>query len=384
MSHPFWDAYLEFEDRQEQPEKIFAILDRVIHMPMHQYARYFEKYRQMAATRPVRELLPPDVLAQFQSEVEQESKSSNAIELERELRTRIDNFHLEIFHRTQTETTKRWTYEQEIKRPYFHVTELDEPQLVNWRKYLEFEEIEGNYLRIVFLYERCLVACAHYDEFWFRYARWMYAQEDKEQEVRLIYQRASCLFVPICRPQIRHNWAVFEESVGHLDVARDIHMAILLEMEGHILTVQSLAHLERRHGKIDDAIAIYREQIENPRINQNIKGGFVGDWALLLSSEGLIAEAREVFEKNKNWYMGSRAFLQKYYQFTRAHAASLESLKRLIEEIRTKGQVPPSTIRDIAHDYMAYLLERGTAEHVKEYLELDKEINGYVLRLDLV
>jgi hypothetical protein len=30
LAHPFWDKYLEFEERLEAPEKIFAILDRVI------------------------------------------------------------------------------------------------------------------------------------------------------------------------------------------------------------------------------------------------------------------------------------------------------------------------------------------------------------------
>lgn len=57
------------------------------------------------------------------------------------------------------DTTKRWVYESEIKRPYFHVTELEEAQLVNWRRYLDYEEIEGNPQRIQFLYERCVVAC---------------------------------------------------------------------------------------------------------------------------------------------------------------------------------------------------------------------------------
>ena len=52
----------------ESFDKIFAILGRVIHIPMHQYARYFERYRQIAQTRPVTELAPPEVLYQFRAE----------------------------------------------------------------------------------------------------------------------------------------------------------------------------------------------------------------------------------------------------------------------------------------------------------------------------
>lgn len=209
LSHPFWDKYIEFEERHEREDKIFAILERVVHIPMHQYARYFDRFRTLAQTRPLAELLPEDTLSQFRQEVlaepppavqagqQQMKVERGELEIEREIRSRIDNFHLEIFSRTQTETTKRWTYESEIKRPYFHVTELDEPQLVNWRKYLDFEEVESGFERVSFLYERCLVTCALYDEFWYRYARWMYAQSGKEEEVRNIYQRASMVFVPI-------------------------------------------------------------------------------------------------------------------------------------------------------------------------------------------
>ena len=85
----------------------------------------------------------------------------------------------------------------QIKWPYFHVNELDEPQLVNWRKYLDFKEVERDFARIQFLYEWCLVTYVFYDEFWFWYTWWMSAQDGKEEEVRNIYQRAACLFMPI-------------------------------------------------------------------------------------------------------------------------------------------------------------------------------------------
>ncbi|MBE7180685.1 MAG: hypothetical protein INR71_05655, partial [Terriglobus roseus] len=173
LAHPFWDKYLEFEERLEAQQQIFAILARIIHIPMHQYARYFERFRALAASRPLVELVPANLLAQYRAEWQASNPAGRSeAEMERDLRARIDGYYLEIFQKTQAETTKRWTYEQEIKRPYFHVTELDEPQLANWRKYLDFEEVEGDYQRIVFLYERCLVAAAYYDEFWLRYSRW--------------------------------------------------------------------------------------------------------------------------------------------------------------------------------------------------------------------
>lgn len=150
-------------------ERIIAILDRIVHIPMHQYARYFERFTQVGASRPVKELASPEIMEQLRQEILQESidpninqstkPSRNETEVERELRIRVHNIHLLVFSKTQMDTTKRWVYESEIKRPYFHVTELEEAQLVNWRRYLDYEEIEGNPQRIQFLYERCVVAC---------------------------------------------------------------------------------------------------------------------------------------------------------------------------------------------------------------------------------
>lgn len=54
----------------------------------------------------------------------------------------------------------------QIKRPYFHVKPLEAEQLKNWRLYLDFEIAEGNETRITVLFERCLIACAMYDQFW--------------------------------------------------------------------------------------------------------------------------------------------------------------------------------------------------------------------------
>lgn len=56
----------------------------------------------------------------------------------------------------------------QIKRPYFHVKPLERCQLKNWQDYLEYEIEQGDRVRIVVLFERCLVACALYEEFWLK------------------------------------------------------------------------------------------------------------------------------------------------------------------------------------------------------------------------
>ncbi|POS85859.1 hypothetical protein EPUL_003822 [Erysiphe pulchra] len=389
LAHPFWDKYLEFEDRLEASDRIFAILDRVIKIPMHQYARYFERFRQLAHTRPLQELVPIETLAQYRAEVEADGFQTGPkgeLEIEREVRLKIDNRHLETFTLTQVETTKRWTYEAEIKRPYFHVTELDNQQLMNWRKYLDFEEAEGDYTRCVFLYERCLVTCAFYDEFWFRYVRWMSAQPEKQEEVRNIYQRASTFYVPISRPGIRLQYAYFEEMSSRVDVARDIHDAILDRMPGHVETIVSWANLERRQLGLDAAIRVYQNQIDNPEVDIFAKAAFVVEWAILLwKIKGSPDEARQVFQNNQQWYLHSRHFWIKYLEFELAQpTSSLEEEKHYIrikqahQDMLQKTKMSLATKRELSSVYLMYLQQRGTKDAMKEFLQIDKELNGPV------
>ena len=389
LAHPFWDKYIEFEERIEAQDKIFAILGRIIHIPMHQYARYFERYRQMAQTRPLAELAPAELMNQFRAELETASSqvppgAKADAEIERDLRLRIDNHHLEVFSKTQTETTKRWTFESEIKRPYFHVTELDEGQLTNWKKYLDFEETEGSFSRIMFLYERCLVTCAHYDEFWLRYARWMSAQPGKEEEVRIIYQRASCLYVPIANPTIRLHYAYFEEMSGRMDVAKDIHSAILMYLPSHVETIISLANLSRRHGGLDAAIEVYKTQLNSPECEMATKAALVAQWARLLwKVKGAPDDARQVFKENQQYYLDSGPFWTSYliFELEQPTSAATESVQyerinRVISDVRSKSTLLPDVVKDLVQMYMAYLLERGTKDTVKEYMTLDREVHG--------
>lgn len=391
LSHPFWDKYLEYETRQEAQDKIFAILNRVIHIPMHQYARYFERFRQLSHTRPLQELVSASVLARYRAEVETEAAQFGIqkpeLEVERDIRAKIDASFYEIFQHTQAETNKRWTYEAEIKRPYFHVTELEHHQLINWRKYLDFEEAEGGYQRTVFLYERCLVTCALYDEIWLRYARWMLAQENKEEEVRNIYLRAATLFVPISRPGVRLQWAYFEEMCGRIDVARDIHAAILMQLPDCVEAIVSWANLQRRQSGLDAAIEVYKAQLDSPTVDIFTKAALVTEWAFLLwKVKGSVDEARTAFSSNLSWYADSRHFWQKWLEFeleqpTNAELETqhAERVKNVFTEMRTKSRLSPGVKQELGQVYLSYLQQRGGKQAMKEFLAVDRELFGYAI-----
>ncbi|KAI5466611.1 hypothetical protein BGZ63DRAFT_2489 [Mariannaea sp. PMI_226] len=389
LAHPFWDKYIEYEERQEAHERIYAIHARVIRIPMHQYARYYERFRNLSHSRPMAEVVPADVLTRFKSEVEAEAAAYGGaakpeLEIERDIRGKIDSLYYEVFTQTQAEVSKRWTYESEIKRPYFHVTALEHSQLANWRKYLDFEESEGDYARVVALYERCLVTCAYYDEMWFRYARWMSGQEGKEEEVRNIYIRASTMFVPISRPGIRMQWAYFEESTGRVQIALDIHSAILLKLPDCVEVIISWANVERRQHGLESAIQVYKDQIDAPTVDIYTKAALVAEWAhLLWKVKGSAEEARGVFLKNVQWYADSRLFWDRWFQFeleqpTSADAESKqnERVKQVFDELRERSRLSTSVKKELTQVYLGYLVQRGDKDSMKVFLQVDREMFG--------
>ena len=359
---------------------------------MHQYARYFERYQQLSQTRPVPDIVSEDTLAHLRAEIVSEDAEfahKSDVEIESALRPKVDALSYAVFVKTQEETNKRWTYEAEIKRPYFHVTKLEHAQLANWRKYLDFEESEGDASRVVFLYERCLVTCAYYDEFWFRYVRWMSAQAGKEEDVRNIFLRASTLFVPISRPAIRLQFAYFEESCGRVEYARAIHGAVIEVLPNSVEAILSLANLERRQAGLDAAIELFKQTIAEPQVDIYTKAALVAEWAFLLwKVKGSTSDARTVFVKNVQYYADSRQFWWKWLEFELAQppVAASETVEETAEDrlghvittMRTQSHLPLSAKKELCQVYMTYLQQRGGKDSMKKYLAIDREFFGYV------
>ncbi|OAA42980.1 mRNA splicing protein (Prp39) [Beauveria brongniartii RCEF 3172] len=385
LAHPFWDKYIEYEERQEAQDRVFALLARIVRIPMHQYARYYERFRALAHTRPLGEVVDADTLAKFQAEIAEEAPGERPeLDVERDIRAKIDGMYFELFQSTQNEVSKRWTYESEIKRPYFHVTELEHSQLSNWREYLDFEESEGDYNRIVCLYERCLTTCAFYDEFWYRYTRWMSSQAEKESETRNIFIRAATMHVPVSRPGIRMQWAYFEESTGRVGVALAIHEAILMKLQDCIEVIVSWANVERRQNGVDAAIQVYKDQIDAPTVDLYTKAALVAEWALLVwRGRGSAEDARAIFIKNVQWYADSRHFWDQWFEFElgqqvegKSAPDQAERVQHVFEELRSKSRLSAASKQELAQVYMNYLVQQGGKEAMKQFLEVDRGMFG--------
>ncbi|KAJ3185594.1 hypothetical protein HDU87_000217 [Geranomyces variabilis] len=385
LSHPFWDKYIEFEDSKANHAGLMKILERIIHIPMHQYARYFERLSTLSVSQPVTSLVTADQYAKLEQEVRfpirQEGQDATTEppvlteeEVHMQIRQKIHTLKSAIYMSTQEAVQKRWVFEAEIKRPYFHVKPLDEPQLINWRRYLDFEEGEGDQDRIYTLYERCLVPCALYEEFWQRYVRFLLSVDNRPQ-TRAAFLRATTLFVPPTRPSIRLASAAFEEEEGRITEARDIYSNLLRQVPGHLETITKFAYFERRQASVDSALEILNGA-EATIPDDDSKAYLEVVRARLLLHTKNADEARQVFNAAAQRYTSSKYFLLSYIQFE-AQTIDLKSLTHLQQawDCVRKSALAPEDKRDLGRRYLDILYETSTlaSEINKIELEVDRE-----------
>ncbi|KAI9467961.1 MAG: hypothetical protein EXX96DRAFT_597540 [Benjaminiella poitrasii] len=286
LAHPFWDKYLEFvETRLADSKRVLELLDRIVLIPMHQYARYYEKWRNMRANMSPTEALNPRYLEQFTEEINAEKGPLEPSELQVALKEKLDNQTASVYKTTQDGTNKRWVYEAEIKRSYFHVKPLDRPQLQNWSKYLDFEESQQDVTRIHALYERCLVPCAQYEEFWLRYGEWL-TKNSLLEEAKHAYEKASRVFLSPASYTVKIALALIQEEQGLIEEARKTFTNILESKPTHVESILNYIHFERRQNP-SSFEGIINTYIHSTELNEASKAFFTVQYARYLQNVNL-------------------------------------------------------------------------------------------------
>jgi pre-mRNA-processing factor 39 len=194
--------------------------------------------------------------------------------------------------------------------------------------------------------------------------------------------------VPISRPGIRLQFALFEEMCGRVDVAREIHAAVLTALPDSVETIISWAHLQRRQVGFAAAIDLLKGQIDATTTDIFTKAALVTEWALLLwKVKGAVDEARMVFLKNVQWYADSRHFWQKWLEFEIEQPTSVEQevhhgdlIRNVFVELRTKSRLSSAAVQELGQMYLAYLQQRGGKDAMKEFLTVDSQLFGYVVQ----
>lgn len=404
LAHGVWDKYIEFEEREQDPIRLAKLYARIIRIPLHQYARYFSKFMEIVPTVAIENIIPPNVIEQFRAEfefenTEQEEKPKQTAEEKRveedtDLSVRVSNYHYQIYVMTQKQVATRWQYEAMIKRSFFHVVYLPEDEIVNWRRYLQFEEIEGDDDRIIALYERAVIPTARYEEIWLRYARWLVASNMPEQ-ARTVFQRGA-YSVPIGRTELRLQFARFEESQGFPETAKEIYNSILEALPACVEAIISLANLKRRHESSSSAIDFLDAKcttlLEDPNNKDDVLAAallVVSLANMFLYFRGGIKAARKVYQDKATYFPRVYHFWLEYLRFeinetsfiknTQQKLAQHKIVAALYDQIKINAELTPLQLKDIGHIYMVYLLscdELNSREATEKYFQIDLDVHN--------
>uniref|UniRef100_A0A8C6NL53 Pre-mRNA-processing factor 39-like n=4 Tax=Nothobranchius furzeri TaxID=105023 RepID=A0A8C6NL53_NOTFU len=320
-SDRLWDLYVEWEKEQGNMKKAAAVLDRVLKVPTQLYNTHYDKFKENLNNNPPKEVLSSEEYEELRALCRQSQKAERAeqaqeVEEERppgeeepttpegtdseELMQKIREQALlhrdKVYQDNEAEVRKRWHFEEAIKRPYFHVKPLDRLQLQAWHSYLDWEiaELNGDHkdpaaqsdpnqegteesevtpqhheastgdsvarddCRVRILFERCLIACALYEEVWTRYIQ--YLEPQSVDVKRAVYKRA-CEIHLHNKPNIHMQWATFEERHGNFTEARRVLEALEKNVPGLVVVRIRRAALERRAGQLDQSEALLTEAV---------------------------------------------------------------------------------------------------------------------------
>ncbi|VVC31593.1 Tetratricopeptide-like helical domain,HAT (Half-A-TPR) repeat [Cinara cedri] len=286
-SDRLWDHYIKFELDCKQYIRVTDIYERLIATPTHGYLNNFDCFKDYIKKYPKNKILETVKFLELRKEVLAEIKETDAKKNQRKIdsgsdsddladpmeqRTKEENLMKEkmiasriAVHKSTAEMVAlRLPYEEMIKRPYFHVKPLERSQIRNWKEYLEFEISQGVYKRIVVLFERCLIACALYEEFWTKYINYLESLESNDQEVT---NRIEDIYIRACtvhhknKPTINLTWALYLESKGQFEKAAQI-LDMLDSVAPHKkLIIQRRINLERRRKCYDRVCELYEHYI---------------------------------------------------------------------------------------------------------------------------
>ncbi|RID52471.1 hypothetical protein BRARA_H03065 [Brassica rapa] len=292
LSSPLWDKYIEYEHMQQDWSRLAMIYTRILENPIQNLDRYFNNFKELAETRPLSELRSAEesatvAVASDASETALSESDGKADEGKSQADGTSEPSKLESAGSTDPEELKKYIgirealyikakefeskiigFEMAIRRPYFHVRPLNVAELENWHNYLDFIENDGDFNKVVKLYERCLVACANYPEYWIRYVLSMGSSGSMDLADNAL-TRATQVFVKK-QPEIHLFAARLKEQNGDIAGARAAFQLLHSEISPGLLeAVIKHANMEQRLGNVDDAFSVYEQVIAVEKGKEN-------------------------------------------------------------------------------------------------------------------
>ncbi|CAI9087906.1 OLC1v1022099C1 [Oldenlandia corymbosa var. corymbosa] len=338
LCHALWNEYIKFELSQQNWEFLANIYLQVLRFPTGYLHKYYENFEHFVdgMEKELRkcnqcgiEVKPRHNGEVMWSdyEISQVIKDLQYPANEAVLAKAVHMYQYigEEFYQKANKLDERIKlYETNIKRLYFDTAPLDEGQLQNWHQYLDFVEKQEDFDWAQQLYERCLIPCAYFPEFWMRYVEFMESKGAREFANSAL-DRATQVFLKNV-PEINLFNARFKEQIGD-SVAASAALAQCDFGSGSYLPkhIIELANIQRRLGCLEEACATLDKAInmtEKMRKLHNFSSLFIYYCRLKYLITGSVDTAREVLIDGIQRIPDCSQLLEELIKFAMTHEGS--------------------------------------------------------------
>jgi len=309
-SDNLYNDYLQWLLSQSDWFGAANLCDRSLSTPLYPHrdcypqVSFLTNYETLVDGHDPATIASPDELTSITATVQADGKGT--AELKSEIKATLKSRRQDVFAAVQREVQKRTVFEKEIDRTFFHVQPVKQESRDVWLRYLDFEiqEAHGRAQnerelaeplcqldnRVTVLFERALIPCTLYPEFWIKYAQYVYSQDS--DRALAIMERGSRLMLKQ-HAFFEHMRAVLVEDKGEIDNARSIFEALDRETTE---TIVRHANFEFRHGDTEQAKKIYAAGAAANTGNK--------------AAAATIAQMRSNFHRRLNEYDDARSVLE--------------------------------------------------------------------------
>jgi len=200
-SDMLWELFIEKEMERKELRFVTDLFRRVVAMPTKLYNKHWDNFiahvrdhhprdiLQYSDYEGLRKLTCRELSLTYRPDPIMCPELSRKVELPEDklkagMKERLVASLVATHEQTEHKVDDIYRFEEKLKRTYFHVKPLDQKQLRVWDQYLDWQVEQGDHQRIVVLFERCLIPCALYEQFWAKYARYLERahKEGKDRE----------------------------------------------------------------------------------------------------------------------------------------------------------------------------------------------------------
>lgn len=406
-SDRLWDHYIKWEIDQNKLQNAFIIYNRLLSNQTLGHLQHFENFKEFVNKYAPDKILSAKEYLELRQKVTEELRLSGSSELltddsappgEEEntflsdvsakeislLREAIIELKQKIHQETSKEIAKRQMFEEGIKRPYFHVKPLEKCQIENWKDYIAFEKEAGDHQRIVVLYERCLIPCALYEDFWLSYLDYLESLPfDVSNLLNSLFRRA-CLVHHRKSTELHLKWSAFVESKGHIDKAAEILKDLDLVVPHMLQIIYRRINLEKRRNQFHKVCELYEYYINTSHtkfLTSNIAIKYARFlWKCANKIEKAIEVISEIIVKDKdNMQDNARLLLQLVELKMSVTPLNEKSVIQLFDDILSMSSVNLEQKILFAQRKLEFI-----EDYTSDYISLRKATNEFKCYTELL